>query len=107
MASRVRRFSRPPFEPKLTKAARRSQGVYYTPPEIVRHILELTIEPLLSETKGSQPLRILDPSCGAGEFLAAAFQRLRESRGIDAARSAIWGVDVDASAVQTARSRLR
>lgn len=107
MARRIRQFSPPAFEPKLSRIARKSLGIYYTPPEIVQRIVELTIAPLLSESKNKlQPLRILDPSCGAGEFLAAAFERLRESLGSDTARSGVWGIDIDAAAIQIAQTRL-
>ena len=40
------RFSRPPHEPQLARAERRATGVYYTPPEIVRQIVDLTLGPL-------------------------------------------------------------
>jgi tRNA1(Val) A37 N6-methylase TrmN6 len=52
-------------------------------------------------------LRILDLSCGAGEFLVAAYRRLAATAGPEAARSALWGIDIDESAVSVARSRLR
>jgi SAM-dependent methyltransferase len=46
-------------------------------------------------------LRILDPACGAGELLAAA-QRLLGDR----CRGSLFGVDIDAAAVERARERL-
>jgi hypothetical protein len=60
--------------PQTKKAA----GIYYTPANIVQYIVEHTIGQLL---KGSTPARacqlgILDPACGAGAFLLAAYQHL-------------------------------
>ena len=61
------------------EVVRKAGGVYYTPPWIVRHIVESTVGALLS--KCSKPgdvakLRILDPACGSGAFLLGAFERL-------------------------------
>ena len=57
---------------------RRAGGVYYTPAPIVEYIVEETLGPLL---EGATPgevakLRILDPACGSGSFLIAAYQYL-------------------------------
>jgi hypothetical protein len=57
---------------------RKAGGVYYTPVPIVEYIVEETIGPLL---RGASPndvakLRILDPACGSGSFLIAAYQYL-------------------------------
>lgn len=57
---------------------RKAGGVYYTPVPIVEYIVEETIGPLL---QGATPgdvakLSILDPACGSGSFLIAAYQYL-------------------------------
>lgn len=57
---------------------RKAGGVYYTPVPIVEYIVEETIGPLL---EGATPsavakLKILDPACGSGSFLIAAYQYL-------------------------------
>lgn len=57
---------------------RKAGGVYYTPVPIVDYIVEETLGPLL---KGKTPgevakLRVVDPACGSGSFLIAAFQYL-------------------------------
>jgi SAM-dependent methyltransferase len=103
MAHRLRLFSPPPCEPHLRREERRATGVYYTPREIVRLILDLTLDPSLA----GQPPRILDPACGAGEFLIEAYRRLHASHGAKAARSSLVGMDIDRSAVAIARRRLK
>ncbi|HEY2411857.1 MAG TPA: N-6 DNA methylase [Pirellulaceae bacterium] len=107
MPRQVRQFSPPAFEPDVSLCDRKARGVYYTPPEIARQIVDLTLGPLL-HTRGqhSRIIRVLDPSCGAGEFLVAAFEYVRKSLGIEAARDGMWGIDIDSSAVHVARSRL-
>jgi len=61
-------------EPKAIK----SSGVYYTPPLIVDYIVRHTVGELLDgmTTETAQALKIVDPACGAGSFLIAAYQFL-------------------------------
>jgi len=61
---------------------------YYTPPALVSLVLDRSLEPLLEErltAAGPDPLaraaaildlRIIDPACGSGAFLAEALERL-------------------------------
>ncbi len=63
---------------ELKPEVRKAGGVYYTPTPIVDYIVQQTLEPLL---KGKTPnevasLSIVDPACGSGSFLIAAFQFL-------------------------------
>ena len=103
-------FSPASHEPALSRPERRATGVYYTPPEIVRLIVELTLSsqraPLAPRVynapPAAPPLRILDPACGAGEFLAAAHHYAVQA-GIAAT---LMGVDIDPAAIATARRRL-
>ncbi len=57
---------------------RKSGGVYYTPEPIVAYLVEETIGPLVkNRTPGEVArLRIVDPACGSGSFLIAAYQYL-------------------------------
>jgi len=57
---------------------RKAGGVYYTPVPIVEYIVEVTIGPLLEGAKPGDvaKLRIIDPACGSGSFLIAAYQYL-------------------------------
>ncbi|MDX1948784.1 MAG: N-6 DNA methylase [Pirellulaceae bacterium] len=103
------RYSSPLHEPVLPRAQRRATGVYYTPPEVVRDIVALTLEPLAE----ARP-RLLDPACGAGAFLVAACRFLvgrLQSRGepldeaarLSLAQDTLFGVDIDDAAVCAAR----
>jgi len=51
---------------------RRERGIYYTPREITRYVLErMPIESIRQEDR-----YLLDPCCGSGSFLLAGFHRL-------------------------------
>jgi hypothetical protein len=111
------RLSAPLSEPELTRHERRAGGVYYTPAEVVRYIVERTLSPDIFA--GSPPAaRILDPACGAGAFLSEAFSMLlsREEAAtsrtpasderFDLLKQSIFGIDRDAEAVQKTRLAL-
>jgi type I restriction-modification system DNA methylase subunit len=87
-------LDRPELVPNLeTRAA---QGVYYTPRNIVKHIVDETLGKYLYGTETGEPngkilpderrksiveiqgLTILDPACGSGSFLIYAFDVLKE-----------------------------
>lgn len=57
---------------------RKAGGVYYTPKYIVDYIVKHTIGGLIEgkNPKEIEKIRILDPACGSGSFLLAAFQYL-------------------------------
>jgi SAM-dependent methyltransferase len=100
-------FSPPAFEPQLSRAARRARGVYYTPPEIVRLIVDLALTSkrgLLAQA--DIPPRIIDPACGAGEFLLEASRRIAMRFGDRAAAQSVFGVDIDPNAIAQAGRRL-
>src|SRR5262245_31614668 len=103
MRQQLRRFSRPVCQSVLSRSERRATGVYYTPPEIVRLMVELTLG---GETTSDHPPRVLDPACGAGEFALHALERLLARFGAEAARQSVYAIDVDQQAVATTRSRL-
>ncbi|MFX0095905.1 MAG: class I SAM-dependent DNA methyltransferase, partial [Candidatus Hodarchaeota archaeon] len=59
------------------KNHRKTQGIFYTPLEIVEFILDKTLLIKLNELSPKTiNFSILDPACGIGIFLIAAFQRL-------------------------------
>jgi len=104
MPTRLRIFSQPACQPQLSPGERKRGGVFYTPPEIVRLMVDLTLQPMLD---GTLPPRVLDPACGAGEILIETQRRLIDRYGESAVRGSIVGVDIDPTAVTTARQRLQ
>lgn len=100
---------------------RRELGAWYTPEPVVAGILDLVLEPMISSRLAHRQasvsaLRILDPSCGNGNFLTAAGHRIERALvdlGIDARQakktafgSCVFGVDIDPDAVEACRQRL-
>lgn len=94
---------------------RRRRGAFTTPPALAavlaRHALP--DQPGQEETAGSpgagpaRPVRVVDPACGAGALLRAAYARLVE-RGTApaAALRSLHGVDDDPAAVAVCRAAL-
>ncbi len=62
------------YEKLIPPEERKRLGQFYTPPDIVNFIIQLTV------TKPN--FSILDPGCGSGSFLVRAYHRLRELRDI-------------------------
>jgi hypothetical protein len=134
---------------KLNK--RKRDGVYYTPEWVVNYLVENAMGPWFSEARAAsgyipdaaptvsaanayiarlKAMRIVDPACGSGAFLIAAFRRLlaerlageRELAGAAAGAIAIppdetaliadiltnniYGVDINAAAVEIAKLAL-
>lgn len=73
---------------------RRALGAYFTPAAVVRQVLDW-VAPFVPD-RG--PLRVVDPACGAGAFLAQAAQRF--------ARARLEGWDVSAGSLAQATARL-
>ncbi|MEY3231850.1 MAG: hypothetical protein RL689_1939 [Planctomycetota bacterium] len=98
---------------------RKRTGAFYTPPDLVAHLLDQALEPVIDErlrvcadpVAAITSIRVLDPSCGGGNFLLAAARRLAarlvhhsacsmpESMSL-VVRSCIHGVDRDSVAVE-------
>ena len=81
---------------------RKEQGSHYTPPALVGWILDRAMD------GRDVPAAALDPACGAGNFLVAVAERMI-ARGVGAAealRERIFGIDIDATAVELCRARL-
>ena len=62
---------------------RRATGSHYTPPTILKEVLDFALEPAISRALDSDDpaaalldLRVLDPAVGSGHFLIAAAHRL-------------------------------
>ncbi|MDP2695715.1 MAG: N-6 DNA methylase [bacterium] len=102
-----------------TKSKRKSQGIYYTPKYIVEFIVKETLGEVLKKTKPKElaKIKVLDPACGSGSFLNAAYDRILETltkqnpqtslfAKFDILKENIFGVDLDAQAVEIAQLNL-
>jgi adenine-specific DNA-methyltransferase len=85
------------------KRTRKVAGVFYTP----SYVCEYMAQKALAETEDRRP-RILDPACGCGAFLLAAYRHLRRHAAADpeAFAAGLHGVDIDPQAVLVARRSL-
>ena len=108
------------------QARRKQQGIYYTPRFVVRYIVRNTVVKALEAARerggsaAARRIRVLDPACGSGSFLIAAFdvldEWLRENDSLlrdDSAarkqhilRENLYGVDKDPQAVAVTRLNL-
>ena len=73
-------------EPTMPKSAMRKRfGIYYTPPQFTRFIVEKTVGQLIGERvepledagarlAALRKLKVVDPACGSGAFLIAAYE---------------------------------
>jgi len=111
---------------------REAEGTYYTPKYIVDNIIENALGPLIDniikntknprdQTEKILQIKILDPAMGSGHFLVAAAEYLGKrlveidkdnseqnliERKRDAVRRCLYGVDVNALAVELAKVSL-
>jgi len=101
------------------KTKRKSQGIYYTKKYIVDFIIKETIEKILKKEseKNFSKIKILDPSCGSGSFLIAAYDKILEYfdknnqqntlfTKLEILKDNIYGVDLDIQAVEIAQLNL-
>ena len=100
--------------------AQATTASYYTPPGLARLVVERTLVPWLERVRPSEPagVRVVDPACGSGAFLIAAyrvladyFAGLKGAALTPAERSellieSIFGADVDERAIELARVQL-
>lgn len=94
-----------------SNAKRKQSGSYFTPPGLVRKLVDEVVAELVpgdsicSEKKG---LKIVDPACGPGIFLAAAYEKVSCKTNLDqlTLSNMIYGVDSDCAAVFLARLNL-
>ena len=78
---------------------RKKTGSYYTPPEVVRAMVQLVDEALrsdqrfgLSEGLASSDVTIVDPAVGSGTFVLGVLRRIAEATEADQGPGAIPGV---------------
>jgi len=97
---------------EVSRAGRKSRGVYFTPPSLVSYIIESVLGPLLGAKAGSD-LAVLDPAMGGGDFLTQAVDFVCDSAsqpkaGVGEHRAfvashCVFGVDIDPLSAEIAR----
>ncbi len=83
LAKRIVRKSDGTISLELKPEVRKAGGVFYTPEWLSQRIVAQTLEPLLSgltpetiNTSVARTVRVVDPACGSGSFLVAAYKYL-------------------------------
>jgi hypothetical protein len=100
----------------LSESARKRYALLQTPGFVIDFILDRTLTPAL-DSFGLETVRMIDPGCGSGHFLLAAFARLlrlwqhREPGTnppalVQKALDAVYGVDLNPFAIEITRFRL-
>lgn len=98
-----------------SKSKRKSQGIYYTPKYIVEFIVKETLGEVLKKTRSKDiyKIKVLDPACGSASFLTVAYDMILENvdnrslfTKFDILKDNIYGVDLDAQAVEIAQLNL-
>ncbi len=64
----------------LAGSERKTTGSYYTPPDLVRVLIDQALGPVLEARRGNEAailgIRVCDPAAGSGHFLLAAARRI-------------------------------
>lgn len=86
------------FDPEL----RKELGVWYTPPEIVRYMVERVDRVLREELSikdgfADERVFVLDPACGTGAYLVEVLKKIADTRG-KKGRDALLAADVKKAA---------
>lgn len=100
----------------LSESARKRYALVQTPDFVIEFILDRTLTPAI-DAVGLETVRIIDPACGSGHFLLAAFSRilrlwLAKEPGtnppalVQKALDTVYGVDLNPFAVEITRFRL-
>ncbi|HET6300222.1 BREX-2 system adenine-specific DNA-methyltransferase PglX [Microbacterium sp.] len=100
----------------LSEYAKKTYALLQTPVFVEEFILDLTLEPAITEF-GLSGFKLIDPTCGSGHFLLGAFDRLVNAwaaaapnvelgERVQRALDSIHGVDLNPFAVAIARFRL-
>ena len=99
------------------RGVRTTHGAFYTPIELVERLVDIALVPRLAHLKTTEFLpRVLDPSCGTGNFLVVSALRIAErlvelgmteqEAIVNTVKRSIHGVDIDPDAVALCRSQI-
>lgn len=97
--------------------SKKENGVVYTPTPLAEYLAQKVVELFLSDLSGSakttkiRNLKIIDPACGEGELLTAAWRSLIKQThesvhtSLDA-KSILCGVDLDDQSIKKTREKI-
>lgn len=108
------------YEDTLTIEKRKTNGIYYTPPQIVEYIIQNTLTPYLNEHTYNEnsKIKIIDINCGTGNFLTKAYKtlikyhetylkrRLTITEKQEILTKNIYGTDNDKGAIKECKKKL-
>jgi len=87
---------------------RKRNGIYYTPRPVAERIVSAALDALPGLNRRTVfRLRIIDPACGCGAFLAAAMRVLHRRFGVLPPPENICGIELQPLAAEVAALRLR
>ena len=87
---------------------RKRDGIYYTPRPVAERIAAAALDALPDLNRKTVPrLRIVDPACGCGAFLAASMRILYDRFGVLPPVENICGIELQPLAAEVAALRLR
>lgn len=81
---------------------RKQQGSYYTPEDMVKHMVSQSFEKYLNSSKNNlfEEFKVIDPSCGGASFLIEVMLYLLSLKmPLEKAVDSVFGVDKDRGAV--------
>lgn len=81
----------PQYLEQSSSSGRQARGEFYTPPEICRLMAEMTIGQI--DTSATNPVSIMEPSCGAGGMILAAGQVFARSNAVHQMR--VTAIDIN------------
>lgn len=89
------------FDPEL----RKNLGVWYTPREVVRYMVERVDQTLRTELNivdgfAAPNVIVLDPCCGTGTYLVEVLRRIRRTLEEKSGADALVGLDVKKAAIE-------
>lgn len=106
-----RSFNIDDLEPLCAAAlapVRKRHGIYYTPQLVAERIVSDALDVLPDLNRKTVPrLRIIDPACGCGAFLAAAMRVLHRRFGVLPKPENICGIELQPLAAEVSELRLR